>query len=316
MQALEQSLTLPQISKLYLKTHEWFEDCDIGVLECVDVFSRSSNYDHHQAAYELHHTLGLLDEGIENMHDYEQQYGASTAESYPNVLNQAGTSDAAWSQPFEDDFAFRKLPNGGRRSPRSSLFCELVSCHAAPYVDRLSHAQACANPAAVGHESDPDRRELDSCSDSDACEMMWDRLYEHDFPVPPHQLMTALHEASRPHIAAQLRTPALRVDYIMDDTCFPDECISEIRSIVEEHFAGGGTSNSVILNARLSAIEDRYLAAEAEEEAIDDLQCALKRLREGIKKCVAVATDPAQSSNINSLFSTRCTNRQQVREYC
>ena len=311
-------MTPPHISKLYQKAHETAQDYKGNGLEFfVDrVFPRSSDYNQHQAAYELNRTLGLLqDSGIQNMRDYERRYTSSMAETYPNVLNQAGTSDAAWSKPFEEDFAFRELPNDGRRSPRSHLFCHLVACNTAPYVHKLSHAEACSNPVAGGDESDP-LYEIEFSSDSDANEMIDPRR---DLPA---QLIRELRDAPsksskhRADILAELLSPVERADCIIDNMCPPDEYCDEMRSIVEEHFAGGGSSNSALLNSRLGTIEEKYLAAEEEEEAIDDLQCALQRLCEGIDKCAAVATDPAQSPNFNSLRTTQCSNHQQVQEYC
>ena len=321
MRVFERSLTPPQISKLYQTAHYTAQDYKGNGLEFfVDhVFPRSSDYNQHQAAYELNRTLGLLqDSGIQNMRNYERRYTSSMAETYPNVLNQAGTSDAAWSKPFEEDFAFRELPNGGRRSPRSHLFCHLVACNAAPYVPKLSHAEACSNSVASGDESDS-LYGIDVSSDSDANEFLRDEgQWGYDLPA---QLIRDLCETSlssmssrpRADILAELLSPAERADRIMDNMCPPDEYCDEMRSIVEEHFAGGGSSNSALLNARLGAIEDQYLAAEVEEEAIDDLQCALQRLREGINEC---DTDPAQSPNINSLCTAQCSNHQQVQEYC
>ena len=287
------------------------------------VLPRSSDYNQHQAAYELNRTLGLLqDSGIQNMRDYERRYTSNMAETYPNVLNQAGTSDAAWSKSFEEDFAFRELPNGGRRSPRSHVFCHLVACDSAPYVQQLSHAEACSNPVASGDfkldedldtgyhfnvSSDSDANEFIKYGDGDEFQAQLNRDLDSVSSMPSKR---------RADFLAELLSPAERADCIMDNMCPPDEYCDEMRSIVEEHFAGGGLSNSALLNARLGAIEDQYLAAEEEEEAIDDLQGALQRLREGIDKCVAVATDPAQSPNINSPRTTQCSNHQQVQEYC
>ncbi len=182
-----------------------------------------------------------------------QLYTKGMAETYPNVFNQTGTSDAVWSNFFpEEDSAFPELSNGGRRSPRSGLFDYLVAENAAP-----------------GDESE----EEDMSSDS---EDIIGNLCLHDM----------------------------------------DYCIA-IRSVVEEHFDLGGASSSAHLNARLGDIEDQYLESEAEEEAYDDLQSALRRLREGIRKFVAVAPpNPAQFPNISSLCATRCTNHWQVLEYC
>ena len=61
--------------------------------------------------------------------------------------------------------------------------------------------------------------------------------------------------------------------------------VDELHEYAIAHFAASGSSHCAHLNARISAIEDKYLSAEATDiEAADDMNIALQRLREGIAR--------------------------------
>lgn len=60
--------------------------------------------------------------------------------------------------------------------------------------------------------------------------------------------------------------------------------INYVKSSVLAHFAAGGSSNSVILDAHVVERENQFLAAEADAEAAEDLCYALERFLEGMEE--------------------------------
>ena len=60
--------------------------------------------------------------------------------------------------------------------------------------------------------------------------------------------------------------------------------INYVKSSVLAHFAAGGSSNSVILDAHVVERENQFLAAEADDEAAEDLCYALERFLEGMEE--------------------------------
>ena len=60
--------------------------------------------------------------------------------------------------------------------------------------------------------------------------------------------------------------------------------INYVKSSVLAHFAAGGSSNAVILDAHVAERENQFLAAEADDEAAEDLCYALERFLEGMEE--------------------------------
>jgi hypothetical protein len=251
----------PQVSGLYRDLHA-----------DVDFFAESSDLDRQAAAYELQSMLGLL-RGGKDLFDFEQMNmpDASPFETYPNVLNNTHTSDAAWSRPAQAPL-FRNLPCGGRRSPRSALFCYMAEDNGnllhAPYAHRLWLGEGRSSSAEVD-DRDTEVRRDELSSDSDVSDLLDDCTPEARAETLINELLCFTQDADGNHV----------------------DGVDELKLFIVSHFAARGSSRSAILNAHLSEFEDRCLAAEADEEAEDDLSKALQRLYDGIRKCVSVTPD-------------------------
>jgi hypothetical protein len=62
--------------------------------------------------------------------------------------------------------------------------------------------------------------------------------------------------------------------------------VDAFKQFFAAHMANGGSIYSTILDSQYSEFEDRYLASEAKDESVDDLHCALLRLKENTIECV------------------------------
>jgi hypothetical protein len=224
--------------------------------------------------------------------------------SYPSVLNDVGAGGAVLRNQEVDmsdgtfKKTFRDLPSCGRRSPRSALFCHIAEGQYSNLgVYGLSSVEFCLNfddyycsdsSSDYEHVYDVFDDELLS-SDSDLNELLRDE------PMSYNRLsgvMRELHDGSRPKadiLQGVDITPEERAQWFMDRY---RDCLSDIdddeeksiKSSVLAHFAAGGSSNSVILDAVVEERENQFLAAEAEDEAAEDLCYALERLREGMEE--------------------------------
>ena len=243
--------------------------------------------------------------------------------SYPSVLNDVGAGGAVLRNQEVDmsdgtfKKTFRDLPSCGRRSPRSTLFCHIAEGgYSTPSVYGLSSVEFCLNfddyycsdsshpdlVPYVGYVSREhaynvfDDEQLSSDSDlneflRDECDWMsYNRLSE---------VMTELHDGSRPKadILQEVGlTPEVRAENFMENCFFDidDDEVEVIKSSVLAHFAAGGSSHSVIFNAPLEERENRFLAAEAEDEAAEDLCYALDRLDEGMEEYKTIVRQVSQ----------------------
>jgi hypothetical protein len=139
-------MTPPQVSRLYFDMHCGYEDND----------PEQKDPEHAEQGYELEEMLGVNSGPL-----YEGDFYNGPFYTYPNVLNNHGTDSAIPRQNLpEDERIFRDLPNGGRRSPRSRLFCHLASQHSLPYVHALAGAEFCSNPALAEEQEHQNRRSI------------------------------------------------------------------------------------------------------------------------------------------------------------
>jgi hypothetical protein len=228
--------------------------------------------------------------------------------SYPSVLNDVGAGGAVLRNEEVDlsdgtfKKTFRDLPRCGRRSPRSALFCHIAEGqYSTPSVYGLSSAEFCLNfddcyfsDSSSGYEKTFFNEQVHDVfddeqlsSDSDLNELLRDE------PMSYNRLsgiMGELRDGPKKARKADILqgvgiTPEVRAQWFMDYRCdIDDDEENFVKSSVLAHFAAGGSSNSVILDAHVEERENQFLAAEAEDEAAEDLCYALERLREGMEE--------------------------------
>jgi hypothetical protein len=223
--------------------------------------------------------------------------------SYPSVLNDVGSGGAVLRNQEVDlsdgtfKKTFRDLPSCGRRSPRSTLFCHIAEGqYSTPSVYGLSSAEFCLNfddyfcgsDSSSGYRGDDVYDVFDDeqlSSDSDLNELL------RDDDMPYNRLsgiMRELRDGSRPKadiLQGTGITPEVRAQFFVDELYFFSDIDDDEQNVIKRsvltHFAAGGSSNSVIFE--VEDRENKCLAAEAEDEAAEDLCYALERLREGME---------------------------------
>jgi hypothetical protein len=282
-----------------------------------DIFETSSDVHRHEKALELHSLLELRDKS--HFRECEKEMFAS----YPSVLNQAGGGGNAVEcccsmcigrrlhpqNLTTSDAVFRQLPNDGRRSPRSALFCYMAdeNTHHGmgnPHVYGLSGA-AVRSSSYIETQLDDATADVTQnhhfdalSSDSDVNEFLCDRkMYESDNDLYSDlaydekcKVMRELHDGLRPRAAVLTDlgyTPEDRAEKLLErinhwSSDAGGDDVDGLHEYAIAHFAASGSSHCANLNARISAVEDKHLSAEATDEAADDMNFALQRLREGI----------------------------------
>ena len=222
--------------------------------------------------------------------------------TYPNVLNNCGTGRccalaAGSAACLEDQCIFRDLPNGGRRSPRSTLFCHMASQNSLPYVHALARAEFCTNPA-LAQEQENDYicsifdddlpSDLEVANDIHDADFLFEGSWEENC-----ELLAAFSDGTSISKTALHGDPffsqdSLRVDLLenfLEKFHFVGSA-EELQQFLYAHMAAGGSLNAAAVTARLSEFEDKFLADEAKEEAAADRRFALLRLKEATIQCV------------------------------
>jgi hypothetical protein len=289
----------PQVSQLYQKVVDY--DTTFNRLHSLDVGRV-------EAGYELETMLGLK---MDDNHDNELFEGwDGPFNTYPNVLNRSGIyrCDSAKQNATSAPLLFRDLPNGGRRSPRSRLACSMAEDGYLPFVHGLSRSELCANIELAEQLEDPATISIYDMLPSDHDHELGEDIFDMEgvdfFDVD--RTGGGCYE-DRCHVLRLLDCDgpeSIRADYWREwgwETsrdmfhgkwsrhcnflCDADgndfDGVDEFKGFVESHMSRGGSINSAIVTARLSDFEDQYLASEAEDEAAEDLRCALLRLMEG-----------------------------------
>jgi len=131
-------------------------------------------------------------------------------------------------------------------------------------------------------------------SDTEVQDIFWNgelgELDEHE----TREVLIELRDGCRPRaevLAGAGVTPEMRARFFVNDL----EClVSKIgnnsadarafESFLVAHFAAGGSSSCAAVNSRLEQLEEQFLADESQEEAEEDRECALQRLREGMQQ--------------------------------
>ena len=279
-----------QVSELY--DHVWGGDYNTSRLDI----------DRAEAGYELEEMLAI--QGHDEFLVFEHDDGHF--KTYPNVLNNLGSEIL---EEAESEALFRDLPNDGERSPRSRLACSMAKSGILPNVLGLSKAECCTNT------------ELADDLAADECMFGFEELYDlgedyddmcglfegignEESRLLIRQLCDSSPSSGRPAFSPTAAFANFwRQEHVIEDTLdrlmkdnqlyFVKDLdgnlydgVDEFQRFCASHMAGGGSINSAIVTARLSEFEDRYLASEAEEEAAEDLRCALLRLKEGTIECV------------------------------
>lgn len=221
-------------------------------------------------------------------------------DSFPNILDATGVNGNAFAnadQPHTPK-VLRDLPDNGRRSPRSALFCSLIQSGILPEVYKLEASEVCQSFESahaipripcpfVDDEPLSDAQEAESLS-----EML--QLDGDDY----HDRHTGKPKVSYGRMCDMLRDQGaartLRELYEVDDTslvesyadeiCWDPSVLEELRLTIAQHFAVGESSNSAALHAAINNIEDEYLAEEEEDEAASDLSCSQQRLALEIRR--------------------------------
>ena len=284
-----------------------------------DMFERSSDVSRHEEALELHSRLGLHDKS--HFRECEKEMFSS----YPSVLNHVGGSGQVLEcrcrlcvsllcgnptgrrRPkvranATSDAVFRQLPNGGRRSPRSALFCYMMEPdHMHHYGHQ--HVHGLSRAVCLNQSFSLQQDENENCnflmgdyfdqlsSDSDVNDFLNEN--EDGEYNEQRKFMRELHDGLRPKAeiltdvgyTPEERAEKLfeRLNHLTHDADGNDtEGVQELKSYAVSHFAASGSSHCPILNGKINAVEDEYLSAEAIDEAAADLGFALQRLREGI----------------------------------
>ncbi len=195
---------------------------------------------------------------------------------------------------------FRDLPDNGRRSPRSALFCSLSQGGILPRVRKLEMSQVCQS-------YEPEQLELpipcpfvddEPLSDAQEAESLSGmlELVGDDY----HDVKTGQPKASYGQMCDLLRDQgaarALRALYQVEETnvvnayadkiCWDKSVLEQLRATIARHFAAGESSNSAALHEAISNIEDKYLAEEEDDEAASDLLCSQERLELELERFV------------------------------
>lgn len=314
------------------------------------MFETSSDVRRHEKALELHSLLELHDKS--HFRECEKEMFLS----YPSVLNRVGgggqavecscpmcTSQRLQTQDLEDlttsRAVFSQLPNDGRRSPRSALFCHMATepAHSLgnPHVYGLSGA-AVRSSSYIETQDDDETAYVNQhhhfdalSSDSDVndfldgCHGCGNDLYSDLGYDEKCKVMRELHDGLRPRAAVLTDlgyTPEDRAEQLLEriNHWSSDADANDADGLHEyaiAHFAASGSSHCATLNARISAVEDQYLSAEATDEAADDMSIALQRLREGIaeyeeivrnvsRRCIPIMCYSAISCALSIVKST------------
>ncbi len=286
----------------------------------------SLDLDRVEAGYKLETMLGLkMDDKSDN-----ELFGGwdGPFNTYPNVLNRSGIyrCDSAKKDATSAPLLFRDLPNGGRRSPRSRLACSMAEDGYLPFVHGLSRSELCANIELAEQLEDPDTISFydmlpsDHASDlgEDISDMartsFLDEPYTGGSCYEDHCHILRLLDCDGPDSARadywrewgwntlnEMFEEQKYNNFLCDDDGNDFDGVDELRDFIQSLMSRGGSINSAIVTARLSEVEDQYLASEAEVEAAEDLRCALLRLKEGTIEyvpCVTIAcnTLPLSSS--------------------
>jgi hypothetical protein len=256
--------------------------------------------------------------------------------TYSNVLDNHGCDSYVprLDNLHRDYRIFRDLPNGGRRSPRSRMFCQMAVIDALPHVEALAGAEFCSSLELAENIEEMGRWTVDDIglpSDSEVAKDIQDAIelgfFDHSYDENCDLVRafcdgtTASISCFDPHaIIAHSRTefwtqvgcgehPELLEHFTKEYYQFLQDVdgndfdgVDEFKEFFEQHLVDGSL-HSAAVTARLSEFEDQYLASEAKQEADEDLRCAVLRLKEGtIEYAVLLPRPYSFSAQPNSVF--------------
>lgn len=230
-------------------------------------------------------------------------------DTFPIELDATGVNGNPLEKIYAEDIdpydpkMFRDLPDNGRRSPRSTLFCSLSERSGTlPAVRKLEMSQAFQEHFDIFEregEGSPcpffDDEPLSDAQEAESLSEMLE-LVGDDY----HDVKTGRPKASYGQMCDMLRDQgaagALRELYQVEETnvvnsyadkiCWDPSVLEQLRATIARHFAAGESSNSAALHEAISNIEDKYLAEEEEDEAASDLSCSQQRLALEIERFV------------------------------
>jgi hypothetical protein len=254
--------------------------------------------------------------------DFEEIVGEFFDSFLPNQLDTTGVAGSisneqedldqkhknAWRVPFDDSDedtpnVFRDLPDNGRRSPRSVLFCSMLQSGIHPHVPKLEQSEVCCSyePASPEHvhcplfDDEPLSDHYEAQCLSAGLELLGDNYHEtstkHCMSVISYGKMCDLLRDHGARHVLQVIFQNLEesgiVECYAEDICWDPALLEQLRETIGQHIiCEGQSSTSAALNSAISDIEDEYLANEEEEEAASDLSISLQRLADDVHKCV------------------------------
>jgi hypothetical protein len=293
------ALMSAQVSKLYRTAVNFGENSD----SC----QKSAHCT--EAAHELEYMLDLPNDFVPLYEGNDDHLS-----TYPNVLNRFGTESNVRQSSI-----FRDLPNGGRRSPRSKLACSLAESNMLQFVQGLHRAEffdCCEYSdfgAALQHEEEEERKRKEgklvrvgffrntTVSVHDLLDFDHEICFEEVHHMDEDCQLFGESYEEKCQVTRQLcdRSSTLRADFWRDkceafvDKVWHDDFgllqdleendldgVDAFKQFLAAHMANGGSLYSTIIDSQYSEFEDRYLASEAKDESVEDLHCALLRLKE------------------------------------
>jgi hypothetical protein len=225
--------------------------------------------------------------------------------SFPNILHATGVNGNAVAESDHPHTpkVFRDLPDNGRRSPRSVLFCSMLQSGIHPHVPKLEQSEVCCSyePASPEHvhcplfDDEPLSDHYEAQCLSAGLELLGDNYHEtstrHRMSVISYGKMCDLLRDHGARHVLQVIFQNLEesgiVECYAEDICWDPALLEQLRETIGQHIiCEGQSSTSAALNSAISDIEDEYLANEEEEEAASDLSISLQRLADDVHKCV------------------------------
>ncbi len=222
-------------------------------------------------------------------------------QSYPSELDSTGVNGDAHDKVDRPDTpkVFRDLPDSGRRSPRSRLFCSMIQSGILPDVCKLEMAEVCQSYEPSHSACIPcpfvDDEPLSDAQEAESLSEMLELVGDDYVDVNTGQTKVSYGQMCD-MLRDQGASRALRELFQVEETdvvdsyahkiCWDPSVFEPLRATIAQHFAAGESSTSIALHAAISDIEDKYLAEEEEDEAASALSCSQERLADEIRRFV------------------------------
>ena len=229
--------------------------------------------------------------------------------SHPNEMDSKGVygDTDAKADPPNSPQVFRDLPDNGRRSPRSALFCSMFQSGIAPDVGEPETSEVCQSYEPAHSEPRVSCPFVDDepLSDAQECHKEAGSLSEmlqlvgddhHDVSDGQMRDMLGDHGVSGAISELFQVEQADVVDSYARKICWDPSELEKLRSTIARHFAQGESITSAAMQAAISDIEDEYLAEEEEDEAASALSCSQQRLALEVRRFVGHFRSPISST--------------------